>query len=168
METNQQSEENLRRELEAMIEAARAEIESAMAQMPEGVERSALSDQISSLDGQLAAIQFGNGAQLAALQISIPRTINNVYQKVDLALARASAEQSLHVGEMTSEAIYELQQSHDRESVAFNRYEARSHSRIEHQVACHVRWRRATGCYVLDRRAGLGSYRGQNPVSGFT
>lgn len=119
-----------------MIEAARAEIERAIAQAKSregelsGV-ADALSDQLASLDKQLASIRSASASQLLAMQVSLPRTLNQIQLSASVASQQASAEVTMHVAEMSSEAIYQLQRSHDERSVAFQHYELRSHSRIE-------------------------------------
>lgn len=136
------SEERIRQQLEQMIEAARVEIELAIAQAErtqhEGVGAEmvdGLRAQLALLDGHAAQIQSGSLIQLQRLQAALPSSLNAIRQTSQSLAHDAGFQIGQHVTEMSLEKIHALQARHDAQARDFVTYEAQSAMRIDHLAA---------------------------------
>lgn len=137
-EQRQTAETQLRQQLEQMIEAARAEIEHAIAQTErtqhegEGAEQiEALRSQLSSLDGVMGQIRSGSMYQLQMMQTALPHAIQSIRQNSQSISQEANYQIGQHITEVSIENIHALQLSHDADASAFAAYESQSTTRID-------------------------------------
>lgn len=140
----QDAEEQLREQLQALIEIARGEIEQAIATASftqhdgESAEQIAsLEDQLRTLDSHSSRIMSGSLGQLQQLQTTLPRAVGSIRQNTSRISADASYQQGLHVTEMSMEQVHALQLAHDEQSYAFTAYEAQSALRIDQLAAAN-------------------------------
>lgn len=138
MNREQEAKEQIRQQLEQLIDSARIEIELVIAAAERAQHEGEGSDHIDGLKAQLTTllaqsshIQHGSLAQLQVMQTTLPRAVSSVRQSSQALAQKASFEIGQHVVEMTMEKVHMLQAKHDQQSANFTNYEARSASRID-------------------------------------
>ncbi|MCI5095120.1 MAG: hypothetical protein MRY77_02270 [Rhodobacteraceae bacterium] len=144
-ETPQQNiEDQLREQLQSLLDIARGEIEQAIANASftqrdgESDEQiAALEDQLRTLDSHGSQVLSGSLGQLQQLQTALPRAVSSIRQNTSRIVADASYLQGVHVTEMSMEQIHTLQRHHDELSAAFNTYETQSALRIDQLAAAN-------------------------------
>ncbi len=136
--------EQLRQQLQALLDIARGEIEQAIATASftqhdgESDEQiAALEDQLRTLDSHSSRIMSGSLGQLQQLQTTLPRAVSSIRQNTSRITADASYQQGLHITEMSMEQVHALQLAHDEQSSAFKAYEVQSALRIDQLAAAN-------------------------------
>ena len=134
---NLQNEQELRQQLEQLIEAARAEVVMAIAiaertqHEEEGAEQiEALKAQLATLEGHSSLIRTGSWTQLQLMQTTLPRAIGAVLQSSHATAQNASFQIGQHAVEMSIEKIEALQMHHNQQSAEFRSYEMQTANRI--------------------------------------
>jgi len=143
-EDGQQQENALRQQVQRDIDAARVQIEAALALLNAHPNREELASQITALQSQLMQLDglrqeaiTGNMTQLAALQVGVSISVGSAQNLTSQVTSTAAVESFQSVMLMSQEQMFVLEQHHWQQTEYLQQFESDMFERIDELAAAN-------------------------------